>query len=266
MRLHKFCMVRAYLVIISLLTLTACEISSSDTAMPTGPDAVWDLVIIGDSSMWRLGKAFAAQIEADVGVKVELHDLANRYGSAVTVLNALGVNGTEGDGILPGVLKNAEVVVMFVSPMDSIDPQNPHDLEKCFLFQAPELCPEDAFAQYITDLEAIWAEIFKLRDGQPIILRATDIYNPIVRPWTLKKVMEPCTACWENMNNAAKKAAEAYDIPFLSRYDAFNGATHLEDPREKGLIDDDGEHPTDLMGQESAAMLSEMGYDPVKAP
>ncbi|MCG7852772.1 MAG: hypothetical protein MIO92_09640, partial [Methanosarcinaceae archaeon] len=116
------------------------------------------------------------------------------------------------------------------------------------------------------DLEVIWAEIFNLRNGQPIILRATDIYNPLVRPWTLKKVLEPCTACWEMMNNAAQLAAETYNIPFLSRHDAFNGVTHIEDPREKGYIDPDGEHPTDLMGQYTAELLSKMGYAPVTPP
>jgi hypothetical protein len=250
----------------TVLSLMGCRTPSSELAMPYGQDAVWDLVIIGDSSMWKLGKAYAAQIESDVGVTVELHDLSNRNASAVSVLNALGLNNTEGDGLLPDVLREAEVVVMFVNPMDSIDAQNPHDLEQCFLFKAPESCPSEAFEQYIADLEAIWAEIFRLRDGQPIILRATDIYNPLVRPWTLKNVLDECTACWEMMNNAAQQAAKSYNIPFLSRYDAFNGTTHIEDPRQKGYIDEDGEHPTDLMGQYTAELLSKMGYEPTTVP
>jgi hypothetical protein len=36
--------------------------------MPTNED--WHLVVIGDSSMWLLGQAYADQIEKDFGVKV----------------------------------------------------------------------------------------------------------------------------------------------------------------------------------------------------
>jgi hypothetical protein len=254
--------ISVFFLLVSLLILAACTTPSPRAVMPTGPDVVWDLVIIGDSSLWKLGKAYAAQIEKDVGVKVVLHDFSNRYSSAGTVLKVLAPGDDQSEGLVTA-LRDAEVVVMFVNPMDSIDPQKPHDLEQCFLNKAPESCPPEAFEKYTADLEAIWAEIFKLRDSQPIILRATDIYNPLVRPWTLKKVLEPCTTCWEMMNNAAQMAAETYHIPFLSRHNAFNGVTHFEDPREKGYIDPDGEHPTDLMGQYTAELLSKLGYAPV---
>jgi len=115
-------------------------------------------------------------------------------------------------------------------------------------------------------MKAIWAKILELRAGQPTILRATDIYNPLVSPWNEHDVFEACTVCWGNMSNAARLAAEAYDIPFLSRYDAFNGVNHNEDPREKGYIRSDGEHPSTLAGQYTADLLSQMGYEPVSPP
>jgi hypothetical protein len=79
-------------------------------------------------------------------------------------------------------------------------------------------------------------------------------------------MLDVCTACWEVMNDAAEQAAESRNVPFLSRYDASNGSTHIEDPREKGYIQSDGEHPTDLMGQHTAELFSEMGYLPVNVP
>ena len=60
-------------VIACALFLGGCTTQSE---LPQGPDAVWDLVIIGDSSMWELGEAYASQIEKDVGVDVVLHDFA----------------------------------------------------------------------------------------------------------------------------------------------------------------------------------------------
>ena len=158
------------------------------------------------------------------------------------------------------------MVVMFVNPEMSVDPQNPLEMGGCFFYDLPESCGPETFGKYIRDLEAIWQEIFELRGDQPIILRATDLYNPLVGPWKERGVFEACTGCWENLSAANRQAAETFGIPFLSRLDAFNGLSQEQDPREKGFIMSDGEHPTALMGQYTAELLSEMGYDPVPPP
>jgi hypothetical protein len=188
--------------------------------------------------------------------------------SAGSVLEAL--QGEDGDNYrlekLPAVLEEAEMVVMFVNPEKSVDPDNPLEMGGCFFYDPPESCGPETFEKYIHDLEAIWQEIFELRGDQPIILRATDLYNPLVSPWKEKGVFESCTACWENLSAANRQAAEKFGIPFLSRLDAFNGPTREEDPRQKGYIMSDGEHPTALMGQYTAELFSKMGYDPVPPP
>lgn len=232
--------------------------------LPMGPGAVWDLVVIGDSSMWRLGSAYTAQIEKDVGVKVVPHEYTIGGLEAGKVLRSL----QSGDVLfrLPNDLREAEVVVMFVNPLLSIDPQNPHDFTACFESKEPGPCGMDTLEKYITDLKAIWGEIFELRADQPVILRATDIYNPLVTNWQKNGVFEACTECWVNMSEANRIAAEAYNIPFLSRLQAFGGPDFTDNPREKGFIDKDGEHPTELMGQYTAELLSKMGYEPVIPP
>jgi len=236
--------------------------------LPHGKNAVWHLVVIGDSSLWKFGTAFASQIERDVGVEVELDDYAWPALSAGEVLQALQTGSSTRQGLekLPAALKEAEVVVMFVNPVNSIDPEKPLDLTGCFVLQAPGDCEPDTFEKWISDLEAIWAEIFALRDGQPTILRATDIYNPLVVPWKEQGVFEVCTVCWENMSNGARMAAEAYHIPFISRLDAFNGPNHEEDPRVKGYIVGDGEHPSGQAAEFTAELLSNLGYEPVAPP
>ena len=248
-----------------LLTLTP-ESSLILSELPMGPGAEWDLVVIGDSSMWKLADAFAAQIENDVGVKVLPHDVTIGGLEAGKVLRALQT----GDVLygLPDTLREAEVVVMFVNPLLSIGPENPLDLEGCFAYQskAPESCSMDTLKVYIADLKEIWAEIIKLRAGQPTILRATDIYNPLVNRWQLYDVFEACTECWVNLSEANRIAAEAYNIPFFSRLEVFNGPDYTDNPTEKGYIRNDGEHPTDLMGQHTAEMLAQLGYEPVSPP
>jgi hypothetical protein len=233
------------------------------------PQARWQLVVIGDSSLWGLGEAFASRIESDVGVQVVLGDFALPSPSARTVLKAILAEEPPTTHLakeLADALRQAEVVVMFVNPLGSIDPQKPLNLASCFASREPASCSPETFEQYSANLKAIWAKILELRGGQPTILRATDVYNPFVSPWKEAGVFEDCTKCWENMSHAARLAAEAYNIPFLSRYDAFNGTGHSEDPREKGYIRSDGEHPTELASQFTADLLFQMGYDPVSPP
>lgn len=255
-----------WLVVVLIPVLITC--CSPVKTLPYGPDAVWDLVIIGDSSMWELGEAFAAQIEKDTGVKVIVHDYANNAASADEVLGVLqtGDSMNARNQGLPDAIKDAEVVIMNVNLEDSIDPLNPVNLDGCFLMMKPENCAPASFDTYTADLKAIWAEIYKLRKGKPVILRATDLYNPLVSRWKEKGVFEECNTCWVNFSEASRKAAEAYGIPFLSRLDAFNGLTHGEDPVLKGYIDEDGEHPSKLGAQYTAELFSKMGYEPVPEP
>jgi predicted dienelactone hydrolase len=236
---------------------------------PQMPETEWHLVVIGDSSLGGLGKAYASQMENDLGVQVVLRDHVVPNLSAGRVLRALQAEAPPAkswDEELANDLRQAEVVVMFANPIDSVDPENPLDLDGCFANPAPASCGPETFAQYTTDMKAIWAKILELRAGQPTILRATDIYNPLVSPWREAGVFDACTECWENMSRAARLAAEAYNIPFLSRYDAFDGPNHDDDPRVKGYIHADGEHPTELASQFTAKLLSEMGYEPVSPP
>jgi hypothetical protein len=236
--------------------------------LPKGPDAVWHLVVIGDSSLWGLGKAFAAQIEKDLGVKVLLEDFSMATLSAGEVLEVLHTGKSYNLQLekLPSALKEAQVVVMFVNPLFSIDPDNPLNMDGCFEYSPPKSCGPETFEKFTTDMETIWAKIIELRAGQATILRATDIYNPLVIHWNENGTFEACNSCWEAMSNAARSAAKAYDIPFLSRYDAFNGTDHNQDPREKGYIVSDGEHPSELASQVTAELLSRMGYEPVSSP
>jgi hypothetical protein len=255
------------------LTLTDTALPpSTQQELPRGPEAEWDLVVIGDSSLWGLGKALAAQIEADVGVRVIHHDSTVGGLSAGRVLRALETGESDNPKLatLSDLLREAEVVVMFANPEDSMDPENLTELEKCFHYRSPEkpaeACSLEAFEGYTADLTAIWAKILELRDGQPTVLRAIDLYNPLVSPWKEFGDFDGCTECWERMSAAVRLAAEAQGVPFLNRYDAFNGADHGEDPREKGYIRSDGEHPSALASRFTAELLSEMGYEPVAKP
>jgi lysophospholipase L1-like esterase len=249
--------------------LLPAAVSATPTDMPKGAGTEWHLVVISESSGWGLGEAFAKQIEKDTGVKVVVDDFAIGNLSAGAVLQALqtGKAATSRLEELPAAVKRADVVVMFGgNPMDSIDAQARKSIDSCFQGSAPAPCTSKAFEKYTADLEAIWAEIFELRAGQPTILRAIDVASPFVAGWKKSQVFDACTVCWECVSNAVRQAAEAYHIPFLSRYDAFNGEKHDLDPEQQGYIGGDGIHPNDLAQQRTAELLAKLGYEPVHPP
>jgi len=252
-----------------MLVISAYIAGCATSELPHGQDAIWHLVVIGDSTLWGVGDVYASQIEKDVGVKVVLEDFSMGGLSAGEVLDVLQGEETSRFQLqkLPEALKDAEVVVLFVNPVNSIDPERPLKIMACVdVYHADTSCSPETFEMWITDLKAIWAEILKIRKGKETILRALDIYNPVVIPWEEQGIYEACTECWINQSNAARLAAEAYNIPFLSRYDAFNGTSHLEDPREKGYISSDGFHLSELGCQYTAELLSQMGYEPISPP
>lgn len=238
------------------------------TELPQGQNAVWHLVIIGDSSLWGVGEAYAAQIEENVGVKVVLEDFALSGQSAGEVLDVLQTGESSNFQLqkLPVALSKADIVVMFVNPIDSIIPENPLDMDGCFAGMVPKSCNPAAYDRWMSDLKAIWAKTLELRKGKPTVLRATDLYSPLVSSWAKHDVFEACNECWVNMSNATRSAAEAYNIPFLSRYDVMNGASHTEDLVEKGYIRSDGEHLSEFGAEYVAELLAQMGYEPVTPP
>jgi hypothetical protein len=232
-------------------------------ALPKGPDGEWQLVVIGDSTLWGLGEALVQQIETDMGVKVTLYDVSLGGLSAGRVLKALE-DGKDPDlklKKLSGWLAEAEMVVMWTNPEDSSDPQYPFEIDGCFASKPPGEYSAQSLDRFSADLAAIWARIFELRQGQPVIMRGMDFYNPLVAPWQENGVFEACTECWGILSAAARRGSEMQGVPFLSRFDAFNGPAHDEDPRIKGLIREDGEHPTEAAGRFTAQLLSEMGYE-----
>ncbi len=249
-------------MLLSLL-LSACNAQVGPKTLPTGKDATWNLVVISDSSLWGMGKAMAKQIEDDLKVKVEVFDASTAM-SAGKVRKVLETRDTTNYtlGKLEEELKKAEYVIMFVNPLDSMVKDKPLDLENCFGMKKAIACEPDQFTNYISDMEFIWKKIIELRAGQATILRATDIYDPLVADWNKSGVFAECNACWENMSAAARQAAQNAGVPFLSQFDAYNGASHLEDPRIKGYIKEDGEHPTELASETIAKLLSAMGYEP----
>jgi hypothetical protein len=251
-------------------TLPVARATSASAEMPRGPGVEWHLAIVSESSGWGLGTAFASQIEKDMGVKVVLNDMAFGGLAAAFVLDVLkpGTASNPNSGGWSDALKNADVIILAPGPLESIQDGTFMSIDRCFGNSAgiPESCPANGFDQYTADLEAIWAKILELRSGKPTILRGMDYACPFVQLWREKHIFDPCTVCWEASSAAARRAADSYHIPFLSRYDIYNGVNHDQDVGQQGYIGSDGIHPNSRAQERTAELLAQLGYEAVIPP
>ena len=155
-------------------TSSVARPSPTPAKMPKGPGVEWHLVVISESSGWGLGKAYASQIEKDVGVKVTLDDFAIGDLSAGDVLDELQTGTSpvpELEG-LPTALANADVVLLFPNPMRSLGNDAFLSIQKCFgnLVGPPIPCASEDFEKYASDLQAvqaskIWFSFHRLTNG-----------------------------------------------------------------------------------------------------
>jgi hypothetical protein len=222
------------------------------------------LVFFSDSSGWGVAKRYAAHIEEDLGVTVKVRDMSGPGLSVGTVLAAL--RGQESrypaSAGVPDLIGEAEVVVVYGNPEQSVSESHPGDWNCVSLKPYVKDCSPETFDRYRADLEATYEHILTLRGDAPILVRAFDAYNPLYSVYREQGIYDECLRCWENYNEAIHQSAAAHGIPVARVYDAFNGLDHDQDPREKGYIREDGEHTTGAGRDVIAQLLRELGYEP----
>jgi len=98
----------------------------------------------------------------------------------------------------------------------------------------------------------VYGAIWEAREGRPVVLRAHDVYNPWIAPWTELGIEPECTAIWSGQSQAIRRAVEANGAVFVSFFDLFNGPDHEQDPRARGWIDTDGMHANEQGGAVAA--------------
>ncbi|TFH33637.1 MAG: SGNH/GDSL hydrolase family protein [Anaerolineales bacterium] len=226
----------------------------------------WDLVWISDSSGWDVAQVYAAMIEEDTGIKVNVHD--NWIGGlpAASVYHALLGEPTASLTLerLADEIREAEVIVFYGNPEDSWEEGNPADwlCVNGIGMNYVNNCEMETFDSYIQILEGIYAKIFELRAGQPTIVRAFDAYNPLITRFKEQGSYEDCKACWANYNAAIHQAAASYNVPVAGVALAWNGPNWDQDPVALGYTKDDI-HPNQEGARVIAEALRVLGYDPV---
>lgn len=241
-----------------LLSLSACQ-PKDLTQMDE-----WDMIYFSNSNGWGVADQLAGMINDEMGIKVNVSDFAIGSINAKKVL--AGFEGTSMNADLDKLselMSEAEYVVVNVSP--SASGFESKAIDTCFARCGSDLpagCPIDE-GTYRDDLRAIYDQIFLLKNGQPVIVRAIGLYNPLIADWQECGIAEQCNECWVKLNQIFIDVAAEYNVPFADVLRAYNGESLMEDPREKGYIREDGEHPTELGSKAEAEVLFDLGFEPV---
>ena len=226
---------------------------------PSDDIDVWDLLYIQDSLGFQVAQIYGRLAEQALGVEVNVHDRAIGDLSAVSVLTWL----RDPDSVWADLVRGAEIIVFFANPNGS---GTTTDIEICISASPMEREPpvhytDEDWRPYRDVLDEIYAEIWKLRAAEPVVLRAVDFYNPAISDWRKAGIEPECTAALEAMNGTIREVAEANGATVVSVYDLFNGAGHDQDPREKGYIGPDGLHATAEGAAAIADALAAVGFE-----
>ena len=277
---------RKLMVVLTVVALVAVGCGGDDTAdtddqetaeavttTTTDPSAVdwpaegepWDLLYISDSGGYGVANVLAQRAADQLGVEVRVHDQASGGLSAVTALARM--RGEEYPDISDWV-RESEIIVVYGNPEGSgVD----LEIGTCVTTSLEEREPPARqtaadYQPYRDVLDEVYAQIWELREGQPTVLRAVDLYNPVISAWRAAGIEPECTQQWKLWSSVIRDAAEANGAVMVSTYDLFNGPTHDEDPREKGFIGPDGEHTTPEGATAIADAIAAEGFDPTTSP
>jgi hypothetical protein len=236
---------------------------SADTGASSASVEPLRLVYISDSSGWGVAKQYAALAEKELGRDVNFTDLSTGGLTAVAALRRLKANHR--------AVEQADIIVVAgLGPTES-GAVPADDVDRCVTIDPTPQDPPKVYSvadwkKYGDVLQAIYAEIWKLRAGAPTILRGVDHYIPAPDAWRKAGIDKECTADFASESGAIQAATEASGATFVSIYDVLNGPDHQKDPREAGYILEDSGHTTEQGVDVIAATIAAAGFEPNTMP
>jgi hypothetical protein len=212
----------------------------------------WTYVALGDC--WTQDPSYVAyyagHIEADLGVKVSVHNEGKSGLRTKELASAL-----RSDQQLRNEISEANVVTFLIGNNDV----------RSIVFNNGNLFPDirKALAPWRENFEAVIKEILSLRSTSDTIIRTSDC--PLFCSVEfLKKVGEydqvkANAAYWSEQ---VAEAASKYNIPVARTFLAMNGPNGDEDPEAKGYTIN-GADPNDAGDRLIAELLRKLGYKPL---
>ncbi|HEY44853.1 MAG TPA: hypothetical protein G4O11_12810 [Anaerolineae bacterium] len=248
---------------VTLLLMVACRTpqpspTATPAPTPTAEMPEWDYVAMGESITMGMTARYAEMLEQDLGVKIDLHDWQIPGDRSSSLLERLRTNEQ-----LRRDLREAQVITfdiplgVLAGPMQTFERGDPG---ACGGVDNQD-CLREAFATYMADTDEIIAEIVSLRSPSEALIRMQDTWQIKVGETQESGSFEIFNGYWREANAHVVEVATSYDIPVARVYDAFMGEGGMENPRDQGLLQSDGIHPTLEGSTLVAELFRELGYE-----
>lgn len=243
-----------------------------EAGAPAGGDGVVEYVALGDSIATGFPASegyvdrYAAHLEADLGVRVRVTNLARNGWTSDDLLEAL-----RDDPELREAVGRADVLTWDIGGNDGLGARRTYLRGECGGADNQD-CLRAGLEEFRSNWDAVMDEILALRSGDGAVIRTMDLYNPFV-------TAETATDSWEDdgglsdfevlsgylrqMNRYMAETAAARGIPVARVSLAFNGPDGTEAPEDDGYLAADGIHPSEAGHEVIAGLLRELGYAPV---
>jgi hypothetical protein len=245
------------------------ETSDSAEVFPEGEPL--DFVLLADSGGAGVAEPYAAKAAEALDREVRVRD--HTVGGATADFILSGIRHSWADEVA-----DAEIIMIYMHPggfepsafmpcleaVNSDSPVPPSTFPPTL--DLPEPTTVEDWQGYRDTLDQIYDEIWKLRAGQPTILRAYGVYLPWLGQWRHLGIESACVASEEAVDQARRQAAEAHGAIFVSAMDVFNGPGHDEDAVEKGLVQEDGMHLNEAGASQLVDALAAAGFEPSGPP
>ncbi len=248
-------------------------VAPSATAAPSatveaspGPDAeALDLVMLASSRGWGVTKPYAALAAEALGREVRVRDHIIPGAGPNDLLSL--IQGSWADDVA-----EAEIIVFMVDPIGmgpaSHLPCIPSDVGGQLGDQAgepPGMTSVEDWQDLRDALDRTYDEIWRLRAGQPTIIRVGGTFYPWLAQLRQVGIESVCMANQEVIDQVERDAAEAAGAVFVSLLDLFNGPGHDVDPDEQGWLAD-GTHPNDAGRALLVEALAATGWEASEPP
>jgi len=241
---------------------TTTTIATTTTAVSGEEPLV--LVSFGDSLISftsTLLDTYAAFLEEEFGVPVEVRDHSVWGSSPTQLLSALGSEDVQAD------LMEADVVLLEI-PLGDTNPAFPtatgwHGMDPADCGgNDNQQCLRDYVTQNKEDVEMIlWLLTGVRDDGSEPLIRILDVYMLHTEDSLASGTLHILNPYLQETQEYLEEAAAKYGIPVAQVYDEFMGPDGTDDPQDRDLVLSDQRHPTKAGAQLIAEMLHDLGYD-----
>jgi hypothetical protein len=243
---------RARIAFVAAMVLGSCALAPAPSrSLP--PDArgqTWHYVVLGNSVGTWWARNYGALLETDLGVKIVYHD----YYVGSQQLDHLRRTIVENEALRADIRAADVITIGCGSSETSSDAFNystgAYDLARL----------KRRAVEFKSAYDSMLRELLKVVSPSNQVIRMVDFYCPSVSKHKEGGTYTPIREHYAAVTNHIAEAGRRYGIPVARVFAAFNGADGNDDPVARGLIADDGRHPSDAGKQLIADELRKLGF------